>query len=148
MRDLTPEEQHNALNEMQPNPDPRLVTMLDFAIDQVSARITSKKDYSDWLEWAAEWQTGRHAPQQCIDVAHRCFDRAKKDQLTMWHTLGQLAWGAKEACYSTKSSPWYVLFYIADAMIAYGIAFPEGMTMRLEPPTIDTDVKEVRLLGG
>jgi hypothetical protein len=46
-----------------------------------------------------------------------------------FHALGQIAWAAKEACYETPQSTWLVLRYVSDAMIAFNIAFPEGLAL-------------------
>lgn len=101
------------------------------------------------LGWAASWKAGRRSPAACVNISHFCFkhkgwgiDGNGTDPV--WHTLGQLAWGAKEACYNTPQSGWLTIRYIADAMVAFGIAFPdEGLAM-LDPPTIT--VKDERLL--
>jgi hypothetical protein len=53
--------------------------------------------------------------------------------------LGQLAWGGKEACYSMDKSGWLVIRYIADAMYAFGVTFPENANLLLEPPTITAE---------
>ena len=119
-----------SLDAMRVNPNPRLVALLNYAIDEVSARLHGA-EYGDWLAWAASWKVGERVPGKCVDVANRCF--AHKDQL-IWHTLGQLAWGGKEACYSTKTGGWLVIRYIADAMCAFGVAFPDKVAVLLEAP--------------
>lgn len=111
-----------------PNPNPQLVALISYAIGQVSPRLSGMlaEDYAPWLLWAARWSSGERSPQACVDVAHKCFD-----DTSLGHTLGQLAWGAKEACYTTSNSPWLVMRYVADAMVAFGVAFPEASVLRL-----------------
>jgi hypothetical protein len=147
MRDLDSDKMKKALDEMLPNPNPRIVALIDYALDEVTARLSQNAEYRDWLEWAASWKAGRRTPQNCVDVAHRCFERGKMDELTMWHTLGQLAWGAKEACYSAPTSGWLVVCYIADAMVAFGIAFPDKPPVALDRPTIDGEQTPIGLPG-
>jgi len=124
------------------NPNPRLVWFMNYAIDEVTTRLDKKGEYSEWLGWASSWKAGKRSPQACVDISHFCFDHPDhkgwgldgKATNPIWHTLGQLAWGAKEACYDTPKSGWLVVRYIADAMVAFGVAFPdEGLPM-LEPP--------------
>lgn len=124
------------LDDMRPNPNPQLIALMDYAIEQIEAHLSrdTKEQYRDWMEWAESWKRGKRATQACVDVAHRCF--ANKE-CPVGHTLGQLAWGAKEACYSGGTSGWLVVRYIADAMHAFGIAFPEKGPLRLEAPTLD-----------
>ena len=108
--------------------DPRFVALMNLAIDSVAPRL-SRKEYAEWLTWASSWKAGERSPQACVDIAHKCF--AQKDD-PAWHTLGQLAWAAKECCYTAPESGWLVIRYIADAMIAFGVAFPDKL-MRLLP---------------
>ena len=117
------------------NPNPRLVALMNYAIDEVTSRLRYREEYRDWLNWAAAWKDGQRSPQACVDISHRCS--AQKND-PVWHTLGQLAWGAKEACYSAPTSGWLVIRYIADAMCAFGVAFPDTAATLLEPPTVDT----------
>jgi hypothetical protein len=135
-----------ALDELRPNPDPRIVAMLDFAIEQIIPRLSTpfhREHSGKWLEWAIDWRAGRRrSPQTCVDIARWCFDQKGwgidgKSTDPVSHALGQLAWGAKESCYSTKQSAWLVIRYIADAMVAFGIAFPEKGMALLERPTIE-----------
>jgi hypothetical protein len=117
-----------------------------YAIDEVTARLSRKGEFGEWLGWAKAWKDGRRSPQGCVDIAHFCFghkgwgvDGSGTDPV--WHTLGQLAWGAKEACYSTETGGWLVVRYIADAMVAFGIKYPDRMTAMLEPPTISHELE-------
>jgi hypothetical protein len=112
----------------QIKPDPRLVQLIDYAIEEITPHLT-RKEYASWLEWADSWKRGERSPRSCVDAANRCFNQ--KEQL-VWHTLGQIAWGAKEACYSAPKSGWLVIRYVADAMVAFGVAFPEDPTRLLE----------------
>jgi hypothetical protein len=126
-------------------PNPRLVWFINFAIDEITARLHKKDDYDEWLSWAASWKEGRRSPAQCVRVAHECFRHKGwgidgKGTDPVWHTLGQLAWGAKEACFSTPQSGWLVIRYIADAMVAFGVGFSEDGLPLLQPPTVDIEV--------
>lgn len=94
----------------------------------LAARLRKGNGHDDWLSWAASWAVGERSPGRCVDVGHECFSH-KGDPV--WHALGQLAWAAKEACYDTPKSGWLTVFYIADAMIAFGVAFPTDATTRL-----------------
>ena len=153
MRNLTPEERRKAIEEMTPNPNPRIVALLDFALSEVIEQLGRKNEYADWLAWAREWRAGDHyRPRRCVNVAHRCFEHKGwgldgKATNPVWHALGQLAWGAKEACYNAPKSGWLTLRYIADAMIAFGIAFPDRPLLALDRPNFDADAQEVRLLA-
>lgn len=127
------------------SPNPRVVALLDYAIDEISPKV-SKPEYAEWLAWAAMWRAGRHSPQACVDISHFCSSHKGwgidgNSTTPIWHTLGQLAWGAKEACYSAPTSGWMVIRYIADAMVTFGIAFPDRGVAALEPPTIDEQIK-------
>lgn len=105
------------------NPNPKLVWFINYAIDEVTARLSNKGEHGEWLAWASSWKEGRHSPATCVDIAHHCF-KDKEDSVQ--HCLGQIAWGAKEACYNTPASGWLVIRYIADALIAFGVAFPNN----------------------
>ena len=136
-----------ALDEMRPNPNPRIVALLSYAIDEILPRLSTpfyKEHSGKWLEWAVAWQAGHRSPQNCVDVAHWCFaqkGRGLDGQATdpVSHALGQLAWGAKEACYNAPTSGWLVIRYIADAMVSFGVAFPADGLNALEPPTLDLE---------
>ncbi len=111
-------------------PNPRLVRLVSYAIDEVAASL-DEGEWSEWLAWASSWKAGQRQPQACVDISHRCFRDREND---IGHCLGQIAWAAKEACYETTESGWLVIRYIADAMVAFGVAFPaEGLAL-LEPP--------------
>lgn len=118
---------------MTVNPNPRLVALMNYAISEVSSRLHHKQEYREWLDWAATWKDGQRSPQACVEISHRCGVGERKGSL-VWPTLGQLAWGAKEACYTTPTSGWLVIRYIADAMCAFGVAFPYDAAALLEPP--------------
>jgi hypothetical protein len=127
---------HEAFHQI--NPNQRLVRLLNFALDGVIEKICHQPKYEKWLKWASEWKSGQYSPQQCVDISHLCRDGRDKIDLMVWGPLAQLAWAAKEACYSTPKGGWYVLFYIADAMIAFGVAFPDDTSLlRLDAPTED-----------
>jgi hypothetical protein len=137
------------------NPNPRIVWFMNYAIDQVVPRLHREEEYAEWLGWAAAWKGGKRSPAACVAVAHACFEHngwgAGPDGRgtdLVWHSLGQLAWGGKEACYSAPTSAWLVIRYIADAMIAFGIAFPDQTVTLLDPPTFDADAQERRVLLG
>lgn len=120
-------------------PDARLVALVSYACEQVDGRLDGmlRDSCADWIAWAQAWAAGQRSPGACVATAQECFARAKKGPL--YHTLGQLAWAAKEACYSTPTSPWLVIRYVADAMIAFGVAFPEttfGLLPSAEPARI------------
>lgn len=128
---------NDALLEMyRVDPNPRLVWLLDFAITEAASRC-SGGEYREWLAWASSWQRGQRSPAACVDIAHRCFEHKGNP---VWHCLGQLAWAAKEACYSTPKSGWLVVNYISDAMLALGVAFPANAIGLVEAPTIDLSV--------
>jgi hypothetical protein len=114
------------------NPNPKIVALINYAIAQVNARLSSREEFSLWLSWAKHWADGERSPASCVETAHRCFEH--KGYPT-WHCLGQLAWAAKESCYDTPKSGWLVVRYVADAMIAFGAAFPTDNTL-LESPSI------------
>lgn len=124
-----------AMDAMRVNPNPRLVALMDFAIDEIVAKIRYQDEFAEWLAWAADWKSGKRAPQACVDISHRCREGDRKNNL-VWPTLAQLSWGAKEACYSAPTSGWLVVRYIADAMHNFGIAYPDRL---LEPPTINAE---------
>lgn len=111
------------------DPNPRLVALMDYALDEILQRLPRDEEYDFWREWAAEWKAGERSPQKCVNISHRC-----PKQKLVWHTLGQLAWGAKEACYSTPTGGWLVIRYIADAMADWGVNFPDSAIPALEPP--------------
>ena len=126
---------------MRINPNPRLIWLLNYAIDEIMARLHRKDEYRDWLSWAVDWKKGERRPQRCVDISHRCFDHKGwgidgNGTDPVWHALGQLAWSAKEACYDVPQTGWLVVRYIADAMIAFGISYPKEMGIILEPSTI------------
>lgn len=112
-------------------PDPKMVHLIDCAIDEVNGRISGRDGFSVWHEWAAEWKAGRHSPAACVEASHAC-SRAG------WEPLGQIAWAAKEACYSTATSPWLVIRYVADAMFAFGVKYPDSARL-LEPHVAEPD---------
>ena len=120
------------------NPNPKLVGLMDYALDEVVARLRYQSEFREWLDWASAWKDGQRSPQACVDISQRCREGERKDDL-VWPTLAQLAWGAKEACYSAPTSGWLVIRYIADAMCAFGVAFPDKAATLLEPPTIDSE---------
>jgi hypothetical protein len=111
------------------NPNPNLVALMDYALDEILQRLPRDKKFDFWREWAAAWKAGERSPGKCVAISHKC-----PKQEPIWHTLGQLAWGAKEACYSTPTGGWLVIRYIADAMADWGVAFPDGPLLALEPP--------------
>lgn len=111
-----------ARDALKGKPDPKLVALMDFAINQVSPRLIGA-EYGFWVAWAQDWLSGRRSPAMCVQIARDCFD--KTDDGPIWHALGQLCWAAKEACYSAKQSHWLVIRYVADAMIAFGVTFPQ-----------------------
>lgn len=135
------------LDAMRVNPNPRVVALLDYALDQIIPKLSTpfyQEHSGKWLEWAAEWRAGQRSPGRCVAVSHWCFDHkgwgiGGQETDPVSHCLGQLAWGAKEACYSTPTSGWLVIRYIADAMVAFGVAFPEEGLKALEPPTLDLE---------
>jgi hypothetical protein len=117
------------------SPNPRLITLMEFALGETLQRLSHDKEFDFWREWAAAWVAGdqfERSPQRCVDVSLKC-----PPQEIVWHTLGQLAWGAKEACYDTPTNGWLVIRYIADAMLAWGVHFPDEPILALEPPTSD-----------
>ena len=126
------------LDAMRINPNPRLVWLLNYAIGEIEPRLWRKDEYSDWLSWAVSWKNGEHSPAKCVNVANRCFEH--KDN-PIFHCLGQLAWGAKEACYDVPQTGWLVVRYIADAMVAFGVAYPKDAGIFLDPPTIDISAR-------
>lgn len=124
------------------NPNPRLVWLLNYAMDEIIHKLDKKDEYLEWLNWASAWKKGQRSPAECVRISHQCFDHKGwgvdgKSVGPIWHALGQIAWGAKEACYDVPQSGWLVVRYIADAMIAFGVAYPKDMTIFLEPPTIE-----------
>lgn len=129
---------HEELDAIRINPNPWLVALVNYAIDEIAQRLSRRDEYAEWLEWAKSWKAGRRSPEACVNVAHRCFDHAKNAQFSIGHTLGQIAWGAKEACYDVPQSGWLVVRYIADAMIAFGVTFPKEAMSALEPPTVES----------
>ncbi len=127
------------------NPNPRLVWLINFAIEEIMPELFRKDEYAEWLTWASSWKNGQRSPRACVNAAHRCFDHKGwgmdgKATNPVWHCLGQIAWGAKEACYNSKTSGWLVVRYVADAMLAFGIAFPADPRLLLDPPTIESTV--------
>ncbi len=126
------------LAAMRVNPNPRLVAFINYAIDEVVAKLRYQDEFREWLDWAASWKYGERSPQACVDISHRCAKHARENPL-VWPSLGQLAWGAKEACYSAPTSGWLVIRYIADAMHAFGVSYSDKAATLLEPPTIDVD---------
>lgn len=144
----TPLVREREMDHYRVNPNPRLVALLNFALAEVISKLHGPK-YAAWIEWAQAWDNGERQPGRCVDIAHKCFahkipglNGERIDPL--WHTLGQLAWGAKEACYTTPTSGWLVIRYIADAMTAFGIAFPENLLLRLSPPIEDAATEVIR----
>lgn len=116
---------------MTVNPNPRIVALMDYALGEVMTKIGHRDEYSDWLAWAASWRRGERDPQACVDASHHVTRDCNEDMIA--HALGQVAWGAKEACYQTKTSGWLVIRYIADAMCAFGVAFPDRLPDGIEP---------------
>lgn len=116
----------------QISPDARLVSLIDRALDEVLSRLYGDHftKYAEWIAWARRWQGGEHSPQACVDAS-----RSAKDD-GIGKCLGQLAWGAKEACYSTPKSGWLVIWYVADTMMFWGVAFPEGGQLLLPEASI------------
>jgi hypothetical protein len=104
-------------------PDPNLAALVSYACEQVAQRLAGQRRYADWLAWAARWQGGERSPSDCVAVGQECF--ARKDMV--FPTLGQLCWAGKEACYSAPTSPWLVIRYVADAMLAFGVHYPERL---------------------
>lgn len=145
MNELNSDAMRKAMDEMRPNPNPRIVALLNFAIDEIMPKLSTpfyQEHSGKWLEWAAKWKAGQRSPAACVEIARWCFghkgwgvDEKATDPVS--HALGQLAWGAKEACYSTPTSGWLVIRYIADAMVAFGITFPTKRLTVLEPPTLE-----------
>lgn len=105
------------------NPDPRLTALVDMAIDEIVKRLSRPEDFEDWIAWAASWRVGRRSPAACVQAA---YSVEASNGLPVSHTLMQIAWAGKEACYSVDVSPWLVIRYVADAMVAFGVPFPEG----------------------
>ena len=66
---------------MSINPNPRLVSLLNYALDEVAARLRHQDEFRDWLDWAAEWKGGQRSPQACVDISHRCGERVRKNSL-------------------------------------------------------------------
>lgn len=126
------------LDAMRVNPNPRLVWLMNYALDEVVAKLHDQSEFREWLEWAAAWKDGQRSPQACVDISQHCREQARLNGL-VWPTLAQLAWGAKEACYSAPTSGWLVIGCVADAMHAFGVAFPDKAATLLEPPTIVDD---------
>lgn len=139
------ERREAAIAELRVNPDPRLVRLIDMALTEVSAKLRHDAQFKEWIVWADEWLGGRHIPQRCVDVSHACD---KHEEPFVWPSLAQLAWGAKEACYSTPKSGWLVIRYVAGAMVNFGVAFPkDGLLLpdlsarsAVERPTSRDDV--------
>lgn len=115
-------------------PNPRMVWLINYAIDEIVHRLERKSEYHEWLGWAASWKAGVRSPSACVSVANNCFED-KENPIRI--CLGQLAWGAKEACYDAPKSGWLVIRYIADAMIAFGAEFPDNFRDGLPPPIVD-----------
>jgi hypothetical protein len=115
-------------------PDARLVTLVSHACEQVIPMVRSMDQAAGWTDWAERWIAGDRQPGMCVSVAHDCFESHKRGYLA-GGALGQLAWAAKEACYETPTSPWLVIRYVADAMIAFGIAYPDRVEGLLPSPT-------------
>jgi hypothetical protein len=111
------------------NPNPKITWMIDYALKSILPKLFDK-EHEFWIEWANDWLNGERNPARCVRIANRCFD--KESQILCGHTLGQLAWGAKESCYNVPQSGWLALRYVADAMVAYGIAFPDEGILRIE----------------
>lgn len=130
------------MDAMKISPNPRIVALLDYAITQIIDNLGRKPEYAEWLGWADSWKAGSRSPAACVNVAHFCFGHKGwgmngKGTDPVWHTLGQLAWGGKETCYNHPTGGWLVIRYIADAMTAFGIAFPDDGIALLRPPTIE-----------
>lgn len=124
------------------NPNPRLVALMNYALDEVVAKLRYREEHREWLEWAAAWKAGQRSPQACVSISHKMTSH--KDEFgqacPVRHTLGQLAWGAKEACYSHPQAGWLVVRDIADAMHVFGVAYSDkAAAVLLEPPTIEGD---------
>ena len=116
------ERHERARSAMRVNPDPRLESLINYALKAILPKLPGH-EYDFWREWALQWIGGVRSPALCVEIGRQCF--AKEEQL-VWHTLGQLAWGAKEACYRLPQSGWLVIRYIGDAMADFGISFPDG----------------------
>lgn len=57
---------------LRPNPNPRLVLLLNYALDEIlTRRELGRDEYSDWVRWATSWKSGQHFPQACVDAAQR-----------------------------------------------------------------------------
>lgn len=99
---------------------------MNYAIDEIVIRLLHREEYEPWLAWASEWKAGERMPAHCVKVGRYCLNKAREQQNGTWHCLGQLAWAGKEACYNIPTSGWLVIRYIADAMVAFGVPFPEN----------------------
>jgi hypothetical protein len=126
------------------NPNPRIVALMDYALDQITTTLYHKEKYPQWLEWAAGWKKGERLPAKCVRVARIYLDERHGNPVK--HCLGQLCWAAKEACYNLPNSGWLVIRYIADAMVAFGIAFPDSSVNLLPPPSFDGEAEPMRHL--
>src|SRR5260370_42569550 len=121
------------LATLRPRPDPKLVALVSWAIAAVARKVYAS-EYAPWLHWAGTWEKGKRNPCACVDMGEWCFshrDPGKDGGVgPAYHALGQIAWAAKEACYTTPQSGWLVVRYIGDARRAYGIGFPaDGLAL-------------------
>lgn len=114
-------------------PNPQFVALVNHAISEMEVRIRDKSEYSEWFAWASSWKSGKYSPADCVSASHE----VRKSGDPIRHCLGQIAWGAKEACYDAPKSGWLVAFYMADAMIAIGAEFPKLFA----PPLIQIDIR-------
>lgn len=122
--DVERERRRQQMEATRVNPNPRIVAFVDFALKQVMAQLTHDRSrYETWFQWASSWLDGEHAPGACVRVGRHYLSQRGSNPVA--HCLGQLAWAGKEACYSASKSGCLVTRYIADAMIAFGVASPD-----------------------
>lgn len=107
--------------EIQPNAN--LVRIVSWAISVVQPKLTDTAE--PWRKWASAWLVGQRQPGACVNMARWCFSQHTE----LFHALAQIAWAAKEACYTTRQSPWLVLRYVGDAMIAFNVAFRDDVSL-------------------
>lgn len=110
----------------QIRPDEQMCRLIDWAIDEAMLRLPDSACGPVWREWAQSWIQGERSPAACVFAAH-------KSSSLVASPLSQIAWGAKEACYTTPTSRWLVLRYVADAMAAIGAEFPDILSDGVAP---------------